>query len=356
MKRISSTGDWIEVPDGDEVPVYAIPDPCVHMGREIRRERCETCPGATSIKVFGCAKHGECTLGKQLDGIACCTCCDDFLTYAGRSEASVVSSPCACAAPGWCPAFGRFQSEHDWQICRGHALKPQACDARRGVWMTEAHRGSHLSCCHRGDSRREHLGTAIYDCGLHGFCTLQPMRAGQIEAVCETCADRRSHVPRLLHRQRIDPSQLLPAEHQFNCSTMIQFGGKLLMAYRLHWANARIVLAELDNDMNVVKNHRLHLRLGQAQEDPRLFVFRGELYVSYSAYYQRGDKAWTDVCYARLEQDVSGSWHGGDEFYPHYPGRGTWEKNCNRSHPGELVKHWVPAGQHWICVDKPNDS
>src|SRR5581483_5446858 len=153
MKRISSTGEWIEVPEGDEVPVYAVPDPCIHMGRGIRRQRCETCPGATSIKVFACAKYGECTLGKQLETIACCTRCSDFTTYAGRSDSHLVSSPCACAGAGWCPAFARFQSPLDWQICRGHALTPQECDHRRGVWMTEAQRGSHLACCHRGESK-----------------------------------------------------------------------------------------------------------------------------------------------------------------------------------------------------------
>jgi FkbM family methyltransferase len=206
-------------------------------------------------------------------------------------------------------------------------------------------------CCHRGESRREQAGTPIFDCGLHGFCTLQPMRTVQVEAVCESCADRRTHTPELLGRHRIDPAQLLAAEHQFNCS-LIRFEGKLFMAYRLHWANARIVLAELDENLLVIRNQRLHLRLGQAQEDPRLFIFRGELHVSYSALYQRGDKSWTDVCYARLEQDATGNWHVGDEFYPHYAGRTTWEKNWGFfEHNGELLAVYSISPHRVLRID-----
>jgi hypothetical protein len=177
------------------------------------------------------------------------------------------------------------------------------------------------------------------------------MREGQIEAICESCADRRTHTPKLLGRQRLDPQQLLPAEHQFNCS-MILYGGKLLLAYRLHWANARIVLAQLDDRLKAVNNHTLQLRLGQAQEDPRLFVFRGDLHVSYSALYRQGDRAWTDVCYARLEQDASGGWYVSDEFCPHYVGRTTWEKYWGFfEYDGELLAVYSISPHRVLRID-----
>jgi hypothetical protein len=30
------------------------------------------------IKVFACSIHGECTIGKQLDGVKCCATCGDY--------------------------------------------------------------------------------------------------------------------------------------------------------------------------------------------------------------------------------------------------------------------------------------
>jgi FkbM family methyltransferase len=310
---------------------------CRHCGGEVRRETCPDCPGSVRVKIFRCAVHRECTHQKRLAGVACCAGCSEFVTQAGRPAAGVVTSPCACAGPGWCPAFGRFQTQHDWHICRGLAMKPKQCDEQRGLWLAESQHENRLACVHRGDSRRERWGTAIYDCAIHGQCTLEQGREDQVEAVCRFCRERLHLRPPLLARRRIDPSQLLPAEHQFNCS-VIRHNGKLLMAYRLHWSNARIVLAELDEQLNVAKNYLLKVRLGEAQEDPRLFVFRDELHVSYSALYRQGDKAWTDVCYARLDQDANGDWRVADEFTPHYPARTTWEKNWGFfEHDGELL-------------------
>lgn len=55
------------------------PGRCHHLGAEIRREDCTGCKGKrTQIKVFACAVHGECTLGKKLDGLACCAGCKDY--------------------------------------------------------------------------------------------------------------------------------------------------------------------------------------------------------------------------------------------------------------------------------------
>lgn len=53
--------------------------PCVHMGDvEIGRVPCPSIPGGI-IKVYPCARHGRCTLGRPLDGVACCASCPDYV-------------------------------------------------------------------------------------------------------------------------------------------------------------------------------------------------------------------------------------------------------------------------------------
>lgn len=51
---------------------------CSHLGRELRREQCNTCAGRTEIKVLACDVHGECTIGKPIEDVACCAACDKF--------------------------------------------------------------------------------------------------------------------------------------------------------------------------------------------------------------------------------------------------------------------------------------
>src|SRR5262249_8463570 len=52
--------------------------PCRYLGSEVRRQTCPTCRGTVELKVFACALHGECTLGKALPGVACCAQCSDY--------------------------------------------------------------------------------------------------------------------------------------------------------------------------------------------------------------------------------------------------------------------------------------
>lgn len=45
---------------------------CPHRGEAIRTEQCDSCSGKVLIKVFACSKHGECTIGKKIEGVVCC--------------------------------------------------------------------------------------------------------------------------------------------------------------------------------------------------------------------------------------------------------------------------------------------
>ena len=54
--------------------------PCENLGAELRREKCKTCTTGEqyTVKVFACSVHGECTIGKKLNGVTCCASCSDY--------------------------------------------------------------------------------------------------------------------------------------------------------------------------------------------------------------------------------------------------------------------------------------
>lgn len=51
---------------------------CTHRGERLRLEICEGCGDGTKIKVFSCTELAECTTGKEIPDIACCTGCKKF--------------------------------------------------------------------------------------------------------------------------------------------------------------------------------------------------------------------------------------------------------------------------------------
>jgi len=249
-------------------------------------------------------------------------------------------NPCTCPIAGYCPTFGKIQTERQWKICKSEVLTPEACDAYRGNWLGVAMAGGHhdpLACVHRGDmiaaascftcGKRDGKA-AIIACGVHGRCSLKLYNAGQQEARCESCLERLELRVHAGQRQRIDGGQLLAHEWQFN-NSLLRYRARWLMAYRLGWNDARLAIAELDDNLQPIQSSRLALNLGHAQEDPRLWTFRGELYVSFSAVFSKpgGKVDHTDVCYARLDLAADGRVSVADEFAPRYAGRQPWEKN-----------------------------
>jgi hypothetical protein len=53
---------------------------CQHRTDELRVETCASCSSKKwHIKVFKCAVHKECTIGKKLVKIKCCAHCSSFL-------------------------------------------------------------------------------------------------------------------------------------------------------------------------------------------------------------------------------------------------------------------------------------
>ena len=45
---------------------------------QLRLVECDSCAGKTKLKVFACALLGECTIGKQVEGVACCATCPHY--------------------------------------------------------------------------------------------------------------------------------------------------------------------------------------------------------------------------------------------------------------------------------------
>jgi predicted GH43/DUF377 family glycosyl hydrolase len=79
------------------------------------------------------------------------------------------------------------------------------------------------------------------------------------------------------HRNKIFPGA-------YN-SSIIEYKGRKLLAYRYHPAMAelsRIAMAELDGNWDVMRNEDISMHTGSV-EDPRLFTFAGDLWLSYVA-------------------------------------------------------------------------
>jgi hypothetical protein len=67
-----------DAPGSGPPPPDRLSRPCLHRGGVMREERCPGCRGAVRLKVFACSVHGECTVGKPLEALACCGACPDY--------------------------------------------------------------------------------------------------------------------------------------------------------------------------------------------------------------------------------------------------------------------------------------
>lgn len=63
--------------------------PCVHRGETAGEVICPSCKGRVALKVFSCAKHGECTLSKPA-GKPCCATCGDYESHQHTQRAGEV--------------------------------------------------------------------------------------------------------------------------------------------------------------------------------------------------------------------------------------------------------------------------
>lgn len=94
----------------------------------------------------------------------------------------------------------------------------------------------------------------------------------------------------------------------YNCS-ICKAGEKIYLAYRYHQDNShktRLSMAELDKNFIVLGNKEIALA-GFSTEDPRLFLFRGRLHISWVESSWNQEKAISVVKYAELK-DAGKNW------------------------------------------------
>ncbi len=66
---------WPTLSSGTSVPQ----GPCKFLGPPTGQFRdCPTCSGNVRLKVMGCGVHTTCTVGRKVDGVACCVGCTEF--------------------------------------------------------------------------------------------------------------------------------------------------------------------------------------------------------------------------------------------------------------------------------------
>jgi predicted GH43/DUF377 family glycosyl hydrolase len=131
---------------------------------------------------------------------------------------------------------------------------------------------------------------------------------------------------------KIDSADLMQGKvgTAFN-SSIIRYQGKLLLAHRTGWMGSQIWIAELNEDYkpNGI-NYQLKLDTANSnygREDPRLFVFRGKLHISFTGVkgLRRSKNITTRQLYVSLNDDF-----GVDKIYtPDYCQNDSmlWQKN-----------------------------
>jgi hypothetical protein len=108
-------------------------------------------------------------------------------------------------------------------------------------------------------------------------------------------------------------------------------------------------LAELDD--NYVPKWNTQLRFPRhprnlAQEDPRLFVYKDELHVAYTAVEYKTELI-ANVGYARLREEAPGAWVVASDYLPEFKQRQKWEKNWG---------FFESQGQLWAVYDAENHT
>lgn len=180
----------------------------------------------------------------------------------------------------------------------------------------------------------------LRSCTLHGKCT-EATLLPQV-ACCQICNDRTESVG--YEPLRVGPDEVVRLTNDeigrhkyFNCS-ILEFGGKTLLAVRQGWSGANIAICELDPETlrprRTTEIFPTHDLCHAGREDPRLFVHRDHLHVYFAGVQKERGKLIVHPMVSRLEwPDL----HVEDTWLLEYGQRQPWEKNWGMiSHDSEL--------------------
>jgi hypothetical protein len=194
--------------------------------------------------------------------------------------------PCHC---GTCPYCDLWATDANFRRCWGEEAPP-------GTAVVPAPaRATSLECRHRGEPTGELLDCPscpagkvrlrVFACAVHGRCTLE--KPGGVQC-CASCPDRSPAAQPAAPPGAADVRLDLPSadgKPAINGS-VFSWDGKLWIVYRYGWENARLVVAGLDERLQVAGVYPV--RCGRrkedsaGKEDPRFFTFGGEPYVAYT--------------------------------------------------------------------------
>jgi predicted GH43/DUF377 family glycosyl hydrolase len=154
---------------------------------------------------------------------------------------------------------------------------------------------------------------------------------------------------------RFDETNLAPGKQgkRFNPS-LIAWEGAYLLAYRDGWRGSQIWLQRLDRAFvpvgDAVQLELFHPREGNyGREDPRAFMFRGQLHIAYIGVVGPRVIRHTSVLYARINNDTL---KVEQIFYPHYEKRNSWEKSWSMfEHENELYAVYSIAPHRILHID-----
>lgn len=141
---------------------------------------------------------------------------------------------------------------------------------------------------------------------------------------CANCNDRQTLKPSEIHRVLVG-SDRSPATLAFNPS-ICRYHDRLLFAYRVGWGGGSLRIAELDSDFNLLSDSPLSLKFPHCShgvEDPRLFIFRDRLHLSFCGTETLAGFVGIHVLLARLTDDFEAE----HIWYPHFAKRQRMEKN-----------------------------
>lgn len=156
--------------------------------------------------------------------------------------------------------------------------------------------------------------------------------------------------PRTLNERNLHPGS---PGLRFNPS-LIEWRGGYLFAWRSGWAGSDIYLTHMDREFAPhgppIRLELFHPRQANyGREDPRLFLFRGRLHVSYIGVEgYNGRVLRTSQLYARIGDDLRVE----QVFAPRYARRNAWEKNWSFfEHGGQLYAVYSIAPHRIVRVD-----